>query len=62
MAALNNCGHSKVAHEAILSRARCLQVVVRHGKARDYSGLGQSGEDQGVAGQQGMRNPKVREK
>jgi hypothetical protein len=47
-------GHSKVAHYAILPRARCVQVVVRHGKARDYSGLGQSGEDQGVAGQQGI--------
>src|SRR5260370_22317806 len=35
----------------------------RSTKARDYSGLGQSGEDQGVAGQQGIcRNPKVGEK
>jgi hypothetical protein len=58
-----NCGHSKVAHYAILPRACCVQVVVRHGKARDYFGLGQSGEDQGVAGQQGIcRNPKVGEK
>jgi hypothetical protein len=35
----------------------------RSTKAPDYSGLGQSGEDQGVAGQQGIcRNPKVGEK
>jgi hypothetical protein len=34
----------------------------RNTKTRDYSGLGQSGEGQGVAGRQGIcRNPKVGE-
>jgi hypothetical protein len=38
-------------------------MAERSTKTRDYSGLGQSGGGQGVAGQQGIcRNPKVSEK
>jgi glycine/D-amino acid oxidase-like deaminating enzyme len=61
-------------HSAELRRAQVTGMVrsadgstvrgaQRSTKARDYSGLGQSGEDQGVAGQQGIcRNPEVGEK